>query len=442
MPVSRLCFSLHAADIPGVRSVAFSPSPESPPSPARPLRVLVVDDHASIRRTLRQLIDLRDDFMVVGEGSDGYDALSKVAELAPDIVLMDMNMPVMGGVEATKEIKRRHPGVKVLALTAFGDMSLVSSMVRAGASGYLLKGGSAGELLDSLEAVARGHGALDKEVTKGVMEDVADLYRKEQERANALEELDRMKSEFVSVVSHELRTPLTSIKGQVATLRSNWDSIDEEVKFEFLDSMARQCDRLSRMVAQILTVAGLQRGGLGLDRAPFSLAGVARRAMASLASKSAGRDVVLDIDETVQATGDQARVEEVAAALIENALVFTAGWVSVEVAWERGEAILRVRDRGPGIAPEVLPGLLDSPFTQGDSSSTRRVGGLGLSLYIARHVLGASGGRLEVETAPETGSTFTMVLPAPRRVSSGAARVRPRPADEPAGLIRADEGDR
>jgi signal transduction histidine kinase len=378
------------------------------------MKVLVVDDHSSIRRSLKQLIELKDDFEVVGEGSNGVEAVERVDELGPDIVLMDMNMPVMNGVEATKTIKLRHPHVKVLALTAFADMSLVSSMVRAGASGYLLKGGSAGELLESLEAVADGHAALDKEVTKGVMEDVAELYKKEQERADALAELDRMKSEFVSIVSHELRTPLTSIKGGVTTLRSGWDTIDEEVKFEFLDSIAKQCDRLARMVTQILTVSGIQRGGLGLKSTAFSLGYLAQDAFEQIAPRAQGREVILDLDFDVDAAGDRNRIHEVAASLIENALAFTQGRVWITVRDEHGAAKLEVADEGPGIDEEMLQHLLDNPFTQGDSSTTRRVGGLGLSLYIARQVLAASGGRLEIDTAPGRGSRFSMVLrPAP-----------------------------
>jgi signal transduction histidine kinase len=245
------------------------------------------------------------------------------------------------------------------------------------------------------------------------MEDVAELYRKQQERADALAELDRMKSEFVSVVSHELRTPLTSIKGGVVTLRANWDSIDDEVKFEFLDSMRKQCDRLNRMITQILTVSGIQRGGLGLHPTLFSLASVAHEALESQGRKAEGREILTDIDPTVEATGDRARITEVASSLIDNALSFTKGRVTVRVATDNGEPRLQVADEGPGLDEAALGRLLDNPFTQGDSSSTRAVGGLGLSLYIAKQVLAASGGRLEVDTNPAEGSTFTMVLPPP-----------------------------
>jgi signal transduction histidine kinase len=374
------------------------------------MRLLLVDDHASIRRSLRQLIELKKDFQIVGEGANGSEAVERVDQLAPDIVLMDMNMPVMDGVQATRVIKERHPDIHVLALTAFADMSLVSEMVKAGASGYLLKGGSSKELLESLQAIAKGKGALDKEVTRGVMEDMADLYEKEQERADALAELDRMKSEFVSVVSHELRTPVTSIKGGLATLQSNWGSIEDDVKLELLESMQSQCDRLSRMVSQILTASGIQRGGLGLDPSVFSVSQLADEAVRELADKLRGRTVRCSVAE-VFASGDRDRIKGVVISLIENAVDFTSGNIDVTVQDSRGTPLLQVSDQGPGIPKDTLRRLLDEPFSQADSSTTRPVGGLGLSLYLARQVLEASGGRLEVDTAPDRGSTFTMVLP-------------------------------
>jgi signal transduction histidine kinase len=375
------------------------------------MRLLLVDDHESIRKSLRQLIELKKDFQVVGEGANGTEAIERVDSLAPDIVLMDMNMPIMNGVQATRIIKDRHPHIQVLALTAFADMSLVSEMVKAGASGYLLKGGSSKELLESLQAIARGKGALDKEVTRGVMEDMAELYEKEQERADALAELDRMKSEFVSVVSHELRTPVTSIKGGLATLQTNWDSIKDELKLELLVSMQAQCDRLSRMVGQILTASGIQRGGLGLNPSIFSLAQVGNDAVKALTEKLRGRTVRCSFAE-VFASGDRERIKGVVIALIENAVDFTAGDIEVTVVDADGTPLLRVSDSGPGIPRDTLQRLLNEPFSQADSSTTRPVGGLGLSLYLARQVLEASGGRLEVDTAPERGSTFTLVLPA------------------------------
>lgn len=376
------------------------------------MKILLVDDNAPIRHNLRQLLEMHPDVEVVGEGVNGAEAVERAGQLSPDVVLMDMNMPVMNGAEATKLIKEKHPDVKVLALTAFGDMTLVSAMVKAGASGYLLKGGSSKELLESLRSVAQGGGALDKEVTHGVIEDMADLYRKEQERANALAELDRMKSEFIGIVSHELRTPLTSIKGGVSTLSVNYDHLTRDEQFELLSLIGRQSDRLGRLVNQILTVSGIQRGGLGLEPSVFSLGRVARETMTVVERAAAGRTVQLEVED-VEASGDLERTREVAVALVENALAFTTDAITLRTSSDGKWARLAVTDEGPGMDPARVDALVADPFVQGDSSTTRSVGGLGLSLYIARQVLDASGGRLEVKTSPHTGSTFTMVLPVP-----------------------------
>jgi signal transduction histidine kinase len=378
------------------------------------MKVLLVDDHAPVRKSIRQLLEFKTHFEVVGEASNGMEAVAAVERLRPDVVLMDMNMPVMGGVEATRAIKQRHPDIKVLALTAFGEMPLVAEMVRAGAAGYLLKGGTPDELIDSLHAVARGQGALDKEVTRGVLDDAAELYRKEQERAQALAELDRMKSEFVSVVSHELRTPLTTIKGSAATLQRGWAQIEESTRMEFLESIKYQCDRLTNMIEKILTVAGIQRGGLGLHPTIFSLAVVAREAADLARPTSAERRVELELTD-VLASGDRRRVRDVAASLIENALDYTTGRVIVRVSDRGGTPRLQVIDEGPGIEKHKLQQLLTRPFVQGDSSDTRRLGGLGLSLYVARQVLEMSGGHLEIDTGPDRGSVFSMVLPSKGR---------------------------
>src|SRR5918999_391919 len=280
------------------------------------MRLLLIDDHESIRKSLRQLIELKKDFQVVGEGANGTEAIERVDSLAPDIVLMDMNMPIMNGVQATRIIKDRHPHIQVLALTAFADMSLVSEMVKAGASGYLLKGGSSKELLESLQAIARGKGALDKEVTRGVMEDMAGLYESEQERADALAELDRMKSEFVSVVSHELRTPLTTIAGGAATLKRSWDQLGDQTRSEFLDSIERQCAKLPGMIEKILLVSGIQQGGLGLQSSTFTLADVAKEAIELVGDKCSHSTIRVETSE-VFASGDRKRVRDVARALID-----------------------------------------------------------------------------------------------------------------------------
>jgi signal transduction histidine kinase len=168
------------------------------------------------------------------------------------------------------------------------------------------------------------------------------------------------------------------------------------------------------MIEKILTVSGIQRGGLGLQPSIFSLGLIAREALEIAGDRASGRDVELDVSD-VLASGDRKRIRAVAHSLIENALNFTTGKVTVSVSAPEGVPRLSVEDEGPGLDPAEVHRLLEKPFLQGDSSTTRKVGGMGLSLYIARQVLEASGGWLQVDTAPDRGSTFTMILPAEKR---------------------------
>lgn len=372
------------------------------------MKVLLVDDNRPVRTSIRQLLELAGGFEVVGEGSNGIEAVER---LHPDVVVMDMNMPVMNGVEATRLIKERFPAVKVLALTAFADMALVTGMLKAGASGYLLKGGSSQELVESLRAVAGGGGALDREVAGAVIEDAAELYRKEQERADALAELDRMKSEFVGLVSHELHTPLTAIKGGALTLRRSWHQLSDDLRAELLDTIDRQCDHLARLINKILLVSGIQRGAPGVSPSKFTLAELVTEVLGGV-EKGDLRRIEATLDGIV-ASGDRTLLADVLSSLVDNALRHTSSPVRVSCRADGPWACIDVADDGPGIAPELLEQLLEEPFRQADSSSTRPTGGLGLSLYVARRVLEASGGVLEARSRPGRGSTFTLRLARP-----------------------------
>ena len=135
---------------------ASDPSTEAPR-----VRVLLVDDHVVVRRGLRLVFDLEDDLEVVGEAGDGREALAQVAALHPDVVVMDLLMPVMNGVEATRAIRARHPDVEVVALTSVLEDRLVVDAIEAGAAGYLLKETRPDELFEAVRAAARGEVRLD-----------------------------------------------------------------------------------------------------------------------------------------------------------------------------------------------------------------------------------------------------------------------------------------
>ena len=131
------------------------------PEPTARIRVLLVDDHTVVRRGLRLVFELEDDLEIVGEAADGREALERVAELRPDVVVMDLLMPGMNGVEATRAIRAAHPDVEVVALTSVLEDRMVVDAVEAGASGYLLKETRPDDLFEAVRAAFRGEVRLD-----------------------------------------------------------------------------------------------------------------------------------------------------------------------------------------------------------------------------------------------------------------------------------------
>ena len=121
-----------------------------------PIRILIADDHGVIRAGLRALLEDIPDITVVGEASDGGEALAKAVELKPDILLMDLSMPNMGGIEATLKLAQREPKVRVLILTVHEEESLLKEVVRIGAAGYIVKRAAQEDLLHAIRVVARG----------------------------------------------------------------------------------------------------------------------------------------------------------------------------------------------------------------------------------------------------------------------------------------------
>ena len=139
------------------------------------VRVLVVDDQALFREALATLLGARPEVEVVGEAGDGHQALERAAALQPDVVLMDLHMPVLDGIAATRRLTVEQPGVRVLALTTFDDDEDVFAALRAGALGYLLKDVSADRLVEAVQAAARGESVLQPSVAAKVVARFAQL---------------------------------------------------------------------------------------------------------------------------------------------------------------------------------------------------------------------------------------------------------------------------
>ena len=132
------------------------------------MKIVLVDDHKMLRDGLRSLLERRADLHVVGEAADGHAALAVAAQTRPDIVVMDMMMPGLGGPEATRRLVAEHPDIKVIALSMHSDQRLVASMLSAGAAAYLLKSSASDELLDAIDAVSAGRRHVSRELASAL----------------------------------------------------------------------------------------------------------------------------------------------------------------------------------------------------------------------------------------------------------------------------------
>ena len=133
------------------------------------IRVMLADDHQILREGVRALLSRADDLEVVGEAADGRGAIDLCQRLDPDVVVMDINMPGLGGLEATLEIRKQSPRTKILVLTQYEDGEYVRRFLKSGASGFVLKRAAGAALVDAIRAVARGGLVLDPEIARDAL---------------------------------------------------------------------------------------------------------------------------------------------------------------------------------------------------------------------------------------------------------------------------------
>jgi DNA-binding NarL/FixJ family response regulator len=142
-----------------------------------PIRILIVDDHEVVRDGISVMMGRQQDFAVVGEAENGVEAVEKARDLQPDLVLMDLRMPQMDGVEAMRQIRSQHPEIKFIVLTTYDSDEYIFDAIEAGAKGYLLKDASREALFQAVRAVHRGESLIEPGVASKVLDRLAQLSR-------------------------------------------------------------------------------------------------------------------------------------------------------------------------------------------------------------------------------------------------------------------------
>jgi DNA-binding NarL/FixJ family response regulator len=165
------------------------------------IRILLVDDHGLFREGLGMIISSQPDMLVVGEAGDGLEAVIKATELKPDLVLMDIQMPGMDGIEATRRIKKELPGTTIVMLTVRDDEEKLLQAIKNGAQGYLLKKMQSPELIDMLRRALAGEVAIPSRLAGQILEEFRRLSQLEPREADGIEELSPRELEVLSLVA-------------------------------------------------------------------------------------------------------------------------------------------------------------------------------------------------------------------------------------------------
>ncbi len=383
-----------------------------------PVKVVLVDDAPEVRQSLANALGQLTEIEIVGLAADGVEAIELVEREQPQVVIMDLRMPRMDGIKATRHVVTRLPETAVLVLSAYGDESLVIEALMAGARGYLLKGTRATELAEAIVSAADGQARIAGPVTRPVLERLVDALARERETRQAAEaarlaseRLSQRQQQFVTMAAHELRTPVTALIGSLATLERllGLDRLAPG-ELDLLVASSRQARRLSRLIEDLTVVA--EDGGRRITVTPraVGLAQAIAGVVGDLEHIGAER-VKTTVTPGLRAWTDPDRLAQVLTNLIRNALQYSPqdSLVEVTAAPARETVEIAVADRGPGIPEAEVEHLFDRFGREGPGPTT----GLGVGLWTVRELLNAMEGTIEVERNAGGGATFRIALPAP-----------------------------
>jgi signal transduction histidine kinase len=247
-----------------------------------------------------------------------------------------------------------------------------------------------------------------------LQESYAGLEQKVEERTRELEIASKHKSQFLANMSHELRTPLNGIQGYTELILDGiYGQVPEKIR-EVLERVQQSGHRLLGLINAVLDLSKIEAGRLTLSLADYSMPGVVQTVCTAVEPLAAEKRLALRVTvppDLPVGKGDEQRITQVLLNLIGNAIKFTeVGEVGVQVTSANGAFTVAVSDTGSGISEADQQKVFEE-FQQADSSSTRKKGGTGLGLTIAKKIIDMHGGRIWVESSLGTGSTFWFTLP-------------------------------
>jgi signal transduction histidine kinase len=364
----------------------------------RPPVVLVADDEPGQRLLLRETL-AQHDYQVV-EAANGIEAIARFEEFLPDLLLLDVMMPEMGGFDVCKILRGRPEGrhVPIVMVTGLDDTDSIHRAYEIGATDFMTKPINWSLLVQQVRYILRG--ANNERLLRKAM--------------RAAEAASRAKSGFLATMSHELRTPLNAIIGFSEVIMAS-STVDNASKGYAAD-IHQSGRHLHRIIGDILDIAQIDADEVTVQFAPMDV-GRALQSVVSEAQQSAAEaDITFDADlppDPMVIAADERRFKQVIEAVLSNAVKFTpaGGRISFKASLEDDDFRIVCSDTGIGIPTDQLD-LITQPFYQVDSRLSRTHEGSGLGLAIVKAFVAAWGGTLDLKSSVDGGTTVTIHHPA------------------------------
>ena len=205
----------------------------------RAVSILLADDHTIVRQGLAKVLEAETGFNIVGEARDGREAIAQVEQLKPDVVIMDITMPMLNGIEATRQIKKSHPKTKVIILSMHSHNRFISELFSLGASGYLLKDSSGTDIINAITAVIKGDTYLSPSISRQVIEDYVSLKRTKSSREELYGQLSNREREVFQMIAEgrSTREIAEVLCVSVSTVKTHRSNIMEKLQMENISQL-------------------------------------------------------------------------------------------------------------------------------------------------------------------------------------------------------------
>lgn len=356
------------------------------------MRVAIVDDTPDMRLLVRRSLELDPDIEVVAEAADGRGAIDIAREHHPEVMLLDLAMPVMDGIQALPQVVSASPGTAVVVLSGFSATAMEARAMAAGARSFVQKGVPAAVLRDRVWAASG--------LPRPRREEQSELPAP---RAPGVEESQAEAARLRAAISrtaHELRSPVTVILGLAETSLVGAE-LSPEQQEATRRALLRQAELLRRLASDLESATQAQRGVLSVEMQRVDVVRVVRETLSALAAD----EVQVYADPAVVAHADPSRLTQIVTNLVTNAQRYAEPPYEVHVVRAAEHVLVSVADRGEGVPESFRPRLFEE-FTRARDDGR----GTGLGLYVVRALAEAQGGEVEHQPRPDGGSIFTVRL--------------------------------